>query len=53
MIILNVRNEQEMQLGINRLSSACEKLGVTIATKKTDVLFQPAPINQYHEPQMK
>ena len=47
---LNAGDEQEMQLQMDRVSSACDNFGLTISTKKTKVMFQPAPANQYHEP---
>ena len=50
---LNASNEYEMQLGMDRFSSACDNFGLTISTKKTEVMYQPAPGNQYHEPQIK
>ncbi|XP_071484152.1 uncharacterized protein [Diadema antillarum] len=45
---LNVNGEDEMQMQMDRLSS----FGLTISTKKTEVMFQPAPGNQYHKPQI-
>lgn len=33
--------------------SACKNFGLTISIKKTEVMFQPAPGSQYHEPQIK
>ena len=49
---LNVSHEQEMQAEMDCFSSACDNFGLNISTKKTDVMFQPAPGNQYHEPQI-
>ncbi|XP_067678664.1 solute carrier organic anion transporter family member 2A1-like [Haliotis asinina] len=37
---------------VDGLSSVCDNFGLTISTKKTEVMFQPAPGNQYHEPQV-
>ena len=47
---LNAGDEQEMQLQLDRLSLACDNFGLNISTKKTEVMFLPAPGNQYHEP---
>ena len=49
---LNASNEQEMQAKMDSFSAACNNFGRTISTKKTEVMFQPAPGNQYHEPQI-
>ena len=49
---LNAGDEQEMQQQMDRFSSACNNFGLTISTKKTEVMFQPAPGNQYREPQI-
>ena len=43
---LNATKEQEM----DEFSSACDNLGLTISTKKTEVMYQPAPGNSYQEP---
>ena len=39
-----------MQHEMNCLSEACNNFGLTISTKKTEVLYQPAPGKPYHEP---
>ena len=39
-----------MQQSMNKFSSACDSFGLTISTKKTEVMFQPAPRNAYTEP---
>ncbi|XP_076036009.1 uncharacterized protein LOC143021970 [Oratosquilla oratoria] len=49
---LNASDEQGMQLQMDKFSSACDNFGLTISTKKTEVMFQPVPRNQYHEPQI-
>ena len=49
---LNGSEEQEMQAKMDSFSAACNNFGRTISTKKTEVMFQPAPGNQYHEPQI-
>ena len=41
-----------MQLQMDKFSSACDNFGLTISTKKTEVMFQPAPGNQYYKPQI-
>ena len=35
---------------MNSFSSACDNFGLTISTKKTEVLYQPAPGRPYQEP---
>ena len=47
---LNASSEPEMQQSMNKFSSACDSFGLTISTKKTEVMFQPAPRNAYTEP---
>ena len=49
---LNASDEQEMQAKMDSFSAACNNFGLTISTKKTEVMFQPAPGNQYHELQI-
>ena len=49
---LNASEEQEMQAEMDSFSAACNNFGLTISTKKTEVMLQPAPGNQYHEPQI-
>jgi len=44
---LNASTELEIQ---NRLSTACCNFGITISTKKTEVMYQPATGKQYVEP---
>ncbi|XP_063593893.1 uncharacterized protein LOC134770856 [Penaeus indicus] len=41
---LNAGNEHEMQAEMDCFSTACNNFGLTISTKKTEVMFQPAPI---------
>ena len=50
---LNAGNEQEMQALMDNFSSACTNFGLTISIKKTEVMFQPAPGNLPHDPQIK
>ena len=47
---LNATKEQEMQQEMDEFSSACNNFGLTISTKKTEVMYQPAPGNSYQEP---
>ena len=46
---LKARSEKEMQLVMDRFSTACDNFGLTISIKKTDVMFQPAPSSLYHD----
>ena len=39
-----------MQDSLDRFSTACDNFGHTINTKKTEVMFQPAPGNPYLKP---
>ena len=47
---LNASSEPDMQQSMNKFSSACDSFSLTISTKKTEVMFQPAPRNAYTEP---
>ena len=47
---LNASPELDMQLQINKFSTACDNFELTISIKKTEVLFQPTPGNQHQEP---
>ncbi|XP_072163207.1 uncharacterized protein [Diadema setosum] len=49
---LSANGENEMQMQMDRFSSACDNFGLTISTKKTEVMFQTAPGNQYHKSQI-
>lgn len=42
--------EQEMQLEVNNISTACNNFGVIMSTKKTEVILYPAPYNLYQDP---
>ncbi|XP_015771386.1 PREDICTED: uncharacterized protein LOC107349716 [Acropora digitifera] len=46
---LNANNEQKMQLEMDGFSTACDNFGLTISTKKTEVMSQSAPGNPYQE----
>ena len=49
---LNAQSETAMQEAMDRFSSACDNFGLTISIKKTEVLFQPAPKEQFREPRI-
>ena len=39
-----------MQHSLDKFSDACDNFGLTISTKKTEVMYQPAPGRPYTEP---
>ena len=47
---LNSTSEHNMQRSIDIFSNACDNFGLTISTKKTEVMHQPAPGKPYIEP---
>ena len=47
---LNASCEEDMQTSMDLFADACQKFGLTISTAKTEVLYQPAPENEYTEP---
>ncbi|KAJ1200347.1 hypothetical protein NDU88_004171 [Pleurodeles waltl] len=47
---LNTATEPQMQQNMNCFNTACRNFGLTISTKKTHVLHQPAPQKTYTEP---
>ena len=47
---LNATTEQQMQDEMDCFSGACDNFGLTISTKKTEVMYQPAPGKPYQEP---
>lgn len=47
---LNAATEGQMQESMNSFSTACKNFCLTISTKKTEVLHQPAPQKPYIEP---
>lgn len=49
---LNASTEQEMQREMDCFSQACDNFGLTISTKKTEVMYQPAPGKPYQEPRI-
>ena len=47
---LNAASEADMQHSIDKFAEACNNFGLTISTKKTEVMHQPAPGKTYTEP---
>ena len=47
---LNAGSEADLKHSVEKFSSACSNFGLTISTKKTEVLYQPAPGKPYVEP---
>jgi len=47
---LNAGSETEMQVSMDKFSAACDNFGLTISTKKTEVMYQPSPSTPYQEP---
>jgi hypothetical protein len=47
---LNASSEPDMQTSMDLFATACSNFGLTISTKKTEVLYQPAPGDPYTEP---
>lgn len=47
---LNSGSEQLMQSNMDRFSNACDNIGLTISTKKTEDTHQLAASKQYMEP---
>lgn len=47
---LNATSEANMQHSIDKFSDVCDNFGLTISTKKTEVMHQPAPGKLYVEP---
>ena len=41
--------EEKMQKGVDQVSDSCDSYDLTISTKKTDVVYQPAPGKPYKE----
>ena len=42
--------EEKMQKGVDQVSDSCDSYDLTISTKKTEVVYQPAPGKPYKEP---
>ncbi|XP_076461747.1 uncharacterized protein LOC143294201 [Babylonia areolata] len=47
---LNTASETDMQYSVDKLSDACDNFGLTISTKKTEVMHQSAPGRSFIEP---
>ena len=47
---VNDTSTQGMQATIDRLSGSCDNFGLTINTKKTEVLYQPCPGKPHQKP---
>ena len=47
---LNASTQSDMQGSMDLFTKACDDFGLTISTKKTEVLHQPAPAAPYTEP---
>ena len=47
---LNAGIQFEMQESMGLFSAACEDSSLTVSTKKTKVMYQPAPAAPYTEP---
>ena len=47
---LNATNQSDMQWSMDQFATACNNFGLTISTKKTEVMYQPAPGTPYTEP---
>ncbi len=47
---LNASSEADMQHSVDKFSDAFDNFGLTISTKKTEVMYQPAPGRPYTEP---
>ena len=46
----NAKSEEKMQGAVDRMSKACDNFQLTISTKKTEEVHQPAPGKPYSEP---
>ena len=46
----NAKSEEKMQGAVDRMSKACDNFQLTISTKMTEVVHQPAPGKPYSEP---
>ena len=46
----NAKSEEKMQGAVDRMSKACDNFQLTISTKKTELVHQPAPGKPYSEP---
>ena len=46
----NAGSEAKMQTAMDQVSQSCDNFDLTISTKKTEVVYQPAPGKPYNEP---
>ena len=46
----NANSEAKMQIAMDQVSQSCDNYDLTISTKKTEVVHQPAPGKPYNEP---
>ena len=46
----NASSEAKMQSVMDQVSQPCDNYDLTISTKKTEVVHQPAPTKAYNEP---
>ena len=47
---LLMTTQSDMQESMDLFVKACDDFGLTISTKKTEVMYQPAPAMPYTEP---
>ena len=47
---LNASSKVEMLRNLETFLSACDAFGLNVSTKKSEVLFQPAPHTNYSDP---
>ena len=45
----NAKTDKKMHDAMDRVSQACDNYDVTVSTKKTEVVYQPAPGKPYSE----
>ena len=46
----DMATEEKIQKGVDQVSDSCDSYDLTISTKKTEVVYQPAPGKPYKEP---
>ena len=46
-------SEEDMQISIDKFSNSCDSFGLSINTRKTEVMMQPAPNGHYPDPVIK
>ena len=47
-----LQQKRECKKGIDQVSDSCYSYDLTISIKKTEVVYQPAPVKPYKEPTM-